>query len=118
MTGSEEVALPGVVIFGFVRLVTSPRVFRQPLSAAEAAVRVRSWLSRPQVSVITPAPNHTGDVLTMLESAGAAGNLTTDAQIAALALQERAVVHTNDTDFLRFPGLRWLNPLTGKGGTA
>lgn len=117
MTGTEEVGLPGVVVFGFVRLVTHPRVFQQPLSAADAAVRVRSWLARPNVRVIQPSHGHADDVLTLLESAGTAGNLTTDAQIAVLAIQERAVLHTNDTDFLRFAGLQWFNPLTGKGGT-
>ncbi len=54
------------------------------------------------------------DVLGLLVESGTAGNLTTDAQIAALARQEKAVLHSNDTDFLRFPGIRWHNPLTGK----
>jgi predicted nucleic acid-binding protein len=53
-------------------------------------------------------------VLTLLKKSGSAGNLTTDAQIAALALQETAILHSNDTDFLRFPGIRLHNPLTGK----
>ena len=118
MTGPEEVGLPAVVVFGFVRLVTNPRVFQRPLKAAAAVGRVRTWLARPQVRVILPGPGHIGDVLAKLESAGTAGNLTTDAQIAALAMQERAVLHTNDTDFHRFPGLHWFNPLNDKGGTA
>ncbi len=49
----------------------------------------------------------------MLERLGTAGNLVTDAQIAMLAIENEAVLHTADTDFLRFPGLRWLNPITG-----
>lgn len=57
---------------------------------------------------------HVGDVFALLRKAGTAGNLATDAQIAVLARQERAVLHSNDTDFLRFPGMRWYNPLTGK----
>jgi hypothetical protein len=48
-----------------------------------------------------------------LEALGAAGNLVTDAQIASLALEHDAVLHTADADFLRFRGLRWFNPVTG-----
>lgn len=118
MTGAEEIGLPGVVIFGFLRLVTHARVFQQPMTAAAAAGKVRSWLARPHVRILQPGYSHVESVLRLLESAGTAGNLTTDAQIAAAALQERAVLHTNDTDFQRFPGLQWFNPLTGKGGTA
>lgn len=58
------------------------------------------------------------DTLRLLENTGVGGNLTTDAQIAAMVLQEKAVLHSNDTDFLRFPGLRWHNPLTGKSGVS
>ena len=46
-----------------------------------------------------------------LDSLGTAGNLVTDAQIAAIAIEHDAVVHTSDADFTRFPGLRWLNPV-------
>lgn len=46
-----------------------------------------------------------------LEAAGTGGNLTTDAQIAAIAHRYRATVHTADTDFDRFSDAHWLNPL-------
>lgn len=118
MTGAEEIGLPSVVIFGFVRLATHARVFQQPMTAAAAAGKVRSWLARPHVRILQPGYNYVESVLRLVESAGTAGNLTTDAQIAAAAQHERAVLHSNDTDFLRFPGLQWFNPLTGKGGTA
>lgn len=116
MTGREEVGLPSVVIFGFVRICTHPKVFQNPMTITEAGQRVRSWLARPNARVIDPSPHHVPDTLLLLENAGTGGNLTTDAQIAALVLQEKAVLHSNDTDFLRFPGLRWHNPLTGKSG--
>jgi toxin-antitoxin system PIN domain toxin len=114
MTGTEEIGLATVVVFGFVRICTHPRIFQNPLTVAEAAAKVKSWVARPHVRVIDPTPDHLGEVLTLLEQAGTAGNLTTDAQIAALARQEHAILHSNDTDFLRFPGLRWHNPLSGK----
>lgn len=49
--------------------------------------------------------------LGLLDEVGSAGNLTTDAQIAASALEHDAVVASNDADFARFPGVRWTNPL-------
>lgn len=115
MTGTEDVGLAAVVVFGFVRLCTQARVFHHPLTVAEASQRVESWLARPMVRIIEPSPHHIAEVLGLLGASGAAGNLTTDAQIAALARQEQAILHSNDTDFQRFPGIRWHNPLTGKG---
>ena len=112
--GAEEIGLATVVVFGFVRLCTHPRVFHHPLTVAEAATRVESWLAHPQVRIIEPSPHHVAEVLALLEETGTAGNLTTDAQLAALVRQEKAILHSNDTDFQRFPGIRWHNPLTGK----
>ncbi len=114
MTGHEEIGLATVVVFGFVRLITNARVFQNPLTVKEAAKHVESWIARPQVQIIDPTRHHVSDVLELLTESGTSGNLTTDAQIAALVRQEKAVVHSNDTDFLRFPGIRWHNPLTGK----
>ena len=114
MTRKEEVGLATVVLFGFVRISTHPGIFQNPLTIVEATRRVESWLARPQVRILDPSPHHVAEVLVLLEKSGAAGKLTTDAQIAALTQQEKAILHSNDTDFLRFPGLRWHNPLTGK----
>jgi predicted nucleic acid-binding protein len=77
---------------------------------------VSSWLEQPPAQVLGMDAAHVARTLALLTHAGTAGNLVTDAQIAAHALEHDAVVHTSDTDFLRFPGLRWLNPLTGVGG--
>ena len=112
MTGTEEIGLAAVVVFGFVRICTNSRVFQNPLTIAEVTKLVETWLARPQVRIIDPSPYHIAEVLGLLRQAGTAGNLTTDAQIAALVRQEKAVLHTNDTDFQRFPDVRWHNPLT------
>lgn len=85
------------------------------MTAAEAAGHVRSWLEQPPVQVVAPGPDHLRQTLALLETLGTAGNLVSDAQIAALALDQAAVLHTADTDFMRFPGLRWFNPITGTG---
>jgi toxin-antitoxin system PIN domain toxin len=112
LTGDEPVGLAHVVMFGFMRVSTSPRAFHRPLAASEAAGHVRSWLEEPVVQVLVPGPAHAGHVLNLLGQLGTAGNLVTDAQIAALAIEHDAVVHTSDADFTRFPGLRWQNPIT------
>jgi toxin-antitoxin system PIN domain toxin len=115
--GTEPIGLPHVVAFGFVRIVTNPRVFLNPMTPAEAAGHVRAWLGQPPVQVIVPSHDHLHQTLELLETLGTAGNLVSDAQMAALALDHGAVLHTADTDFVRFPGLRWFNPITGTGTT-
>jgi hypothetical protein len=74
-------------------------------------------LEQPVVKIPESVPDHIERVLGLLVDIGTAGNLVTDAQIAAVALEHDAVVHTVDADFMRFAGLRWLNPLTGAGPT-
>lgn len=118
LSGTEPVGLLHVVVFGFVRIATNARAFQNPMTAAEAAGHVRSWLERPSVQVLDPCPDHIRRVLELLESMGTAGNLVSDAQMAALATDHDAVLHTADTDFMRFQGLRWFNPLTGTGSAS
>ena len=113
LSSPEPVGLVPVVLFGFVRIVTHARVFRHPMTANEATGHVRSWLAQPCVQVLESSAEHVVQVLELLDRAGSAGNLVTDAQIAAVAIEHEAVIHTADSDFLRFPGLRWLNPITG-----
>jgi uncharacterized protein len=111
MNGTNPVILVPPVVFGFVRISTHPRVFSDPLSVAEASAHVRSWLGRKQVCLHEMLPDDVETALALLESAGTAGNLTTDAQIASIALRLDAEVHTADLDFGRFAGVRFSNPL-------
>jgi uncharacterized protein len=76
-----------------------------------AAGIVQSWLDRPQVQVVQAGDVHAGILFRLLNELGTAASLTTDAHLAALAIEYQAVLHTTDTDFARFPGLRWKNPL-------
>jgi len=116
LSGEEPVGLAPVVLFGFVRITTLPRVFLRPLTTAEASDLVRSWLDQPVAQILEPPADHVAQVLRLLGGIGTAGNLVTDAQLAALAIAHDAVLHTADADFLRFPELRWVNPLTGASG--
>jgi len=112
LSGTETVGLPWAVSLGFIRLITNPRIFERPLAVEAAIRRVRSWLERPQVQILQPGPRHADLVFSLLIQLGTAASMTTDAHLAALALEHQASLHTADTDFARFPGLRWTNPLS------
>ncbi len=118
LSGSEPVGLCSVVVFAFVRIGTSRRAFEEPLSIAEAAAHVLSWLDRSVAGVLDMQESDIVRALAMLKAAGAGGNLTTDAPIAAIAERCRATVHTADTDFGRFPDVRWHNPLLGAASSS
>jgi uncharacterized protein len=111
LSGSEPVGLCSVVLFAFVRVGTSRRAFLNPLSIDEAAGHVRRWLERSISAVLVADERDVILALELLEAAGCGGNLTTDARIAALATRYAATVHTADTDFQRFPNIRWHNPI-------
>lgn len=99
-------------MLGFLRISTNPRVIVPPIPHRGALEEVRAWLSRPNVRVIEPGPRHLEVLGRMLDAAGTAGALTTDAHLAALAVEHQCELHSNDADFGRFPGLRWRNPLS------
>lgn len=111
LNGTDQLLLPGVSIFGFVRLATNPRVFERPLSIEDALSAVESWLAQPHVHFLAPGPRHLEIAFGLLRRLGAARNLTTDVQLAAHAIENQATLCSNDTDFGRFQGLRWENPL-------
>jgi toxin-antitoxin system PIN domain toxin len=111
LSGRETVGLAWVVVLGFLRIITNPRVFENPAPVPDAIRYVRSWLERPNVQLLNTGVRHLDVFFGHLEQLGAAGNLTTDAYLAALAQEYQAVLHTADLDFQRFPGLRWTNPI-------
>jgi toxin-antitoxin system PIN domain toxin len=111
LSGSEPVGLCSAVIFAFVRIGTSSRVFKDPLTVDEACTLVDTWMNQPMVQVLETDARDIHTALALLKAARTAGNLTTDAQLAALGSRYRAVVHTADSDFARFADVRWHNPL-------
>ncbi len=111
LNGAEQVGLTAPAIFGFVRLGTSARVHERPLSVPAASEYVAQWLARPQVSFLSAGVEHVRLTLELLATLGTGANLTTDAQLAAYALEFGGTVHSNDADFGRFPGVPWVNPL-------
>ncbi len=107
----ETIGLAWVVLLGFLRLSTSPRVFPRPLAPDVAAARIDAWLARDNVRVAREKDDHWETLKPLLDGTGTAGNHTTDAHLAALAISHDAVLVSTDTDFARFKGLRWENPL-------
>ena len=111
LAGPETVALPWAVLLGFVRLSTRASVFASPLSADEALDVVDGWLALPVVTTVQETPRHAAVLRNLLAPLGTAGNLTSDAHLAALAVEHGAQLFSCDADFSRFPGLRWADPL-------
>jgi uncharacterized protein len=102
LSGNEVVGLPWVSLLAFIRLSTSRRIFESPLAAADAMTVVESWLGQPAAVTVEPTTRHSSVLRGLLERAGTAGNLTTDAYLAALAIEHGATVVTFDRDFERF----------------
>ena len=111
MEGREQVGIPWLVVSGFVRVATHASAMTLPLSTSQAMGVVADWLSMPHVNPLNPGSRHLSIMENLLGAAGVGGNLVNDAHIAALAIEFQAEVHSNDSDFARFPGLRWRNPL-------
>ena len=111
LNGDKEVGVPAPAVFGFFRLATSPAVFDRPLAVADALALVEEWLALPHVHFALPGPRHLEIAFGLLRELGVAGNLTTDVQLAAVTIEHQGELHSNDTDFGRFPRLRWVNPL-------
>jgi toxin-antitoxin system PIN domain toxin len=111
MENDQPVALPWVVVLGFVRVATARSIVKAPLEPAHAIDIVESWLDQPNVQLLEPGPRHLAILRQLLAAIGVAGNLTTDAHLAAMAIEHQCELHSNDRDFARFPGLRWYNPL-------
>ena len=81
------------------------------MTVTEAVQHVRAWIAQPNVVLLSPGPNHVEETLKLLDALGTAANLVSDAQLAAVAIENNAILHTADTDFHRFQGLRCFNPL-------
>jgi len=112
LSGSETVAMPWIVLLAFIRLSTRAAVVERPLDVSEALDLMERWLAQPCTTVVHPTDRHATVLGQLLTPLGAAGNLTTDAHLAALAIEHGATLYSCDNDFSRFSGLQWVDPLT------
>lgn len=114
LEGEAAVGLAWAGILGYLRISTRPNVFERPLKPEEALAVVRGWLARENVVVLRPGERHWPILERLIADAGTAGNLTTDAHLAALAIEHGATLNSTDADFTRWePELRCRNPLKG-----
>jgi toxin-antitoxin system PIN domain toxin len=111
LSDAEPVGFAWSVLLAFVRLSTRPHLFANPLTAIEAFDVVEGWLAQPCALVLLPTGRHLAILRGLVEPLGTAGNISTDAHLAALAIEHGGEVCSADTDFGRFRGLRWTNPL-------
>jgi len=108
--GPTGVGLAWVTLLGFIRVTTHRRIMDRPLPIDDVLRRLESWLRLPHVHIPHPGEAHFDSLSAALRRLGTAGNLTTDAHLATLAIERGYVLHTTDADFARFPGLRSVNP--------
>ena len=106
LSGGEPVGLAWATLLAVIRLTTNPAVYEEPLSADKALDLIDGWLDAPPATIIGPTPRHGEMLRALLSETGAAGNLASDAHLAALAIEHGATLATFDADFLRFSGLK------------
>jgi len=112
--GLARVGFPWPSLLAFLRIVTNPRLFERAEPVEDAWRQVRAWLGADVAWIPQPTERH-AEVLGSLLG-GATGNLVPDAHLAALALEHGLVVCSTDTDFARFAGVTWRDPLREEAG--
>lgn len=111
LSAPRPVGLPWAVSLSFVRVMSNAVALPRPVAPQVAVAHVRTWLEQANVRVLVPGPRHLDLLEHLLSRASATSKLTTDAHLAALAIENQAELHSSDVDFARFPGLSWVNPL-------
>jgi uncharacterized protein len=111
LNGSRRVGIPWSSVGAFLRIATHPRAFPRPLRPATACERVNDWLCAPVTWIPQPGPEHSRILRKLITDHDARGNLVPDSILAALAIEHGLTLYSTDTDFARFSGLRWTNPL-------
>jgi uncharacterized protein len=112
LNGASRVGFPWQSINAFLRISTHPRAFQWPLEPSTAWERVTDWLAAPVAWLPQPGPEYQRIFGELIQSRQVRGNLIPDAALAALAIEHGVALASTDTDFARFRGLRWENPLT------
>lgn len=111
LNGARRVGFPWQSLGAFLRVATHPRASAQPLSPEAAWTHVSEWLACDVAWVPEPGPRYAEVLADLVTRHHVTGNLVPDALLAALALDHGLTVCSADTDFARFPEVRWENPL-------
>lgn len=110
LSGEEPVGFAWVVLLAFLRIATLPALSPDPLTVEDACALVDDWLGTDPATVAAPTTRHLAILRGLLAESGTAGNLTTDAHLAALAVEHGARICSFDRDFARFRGVRSFAP--------
>jgi toxin-antitoxin system PIN domain toxin len=108
---AEPFALSEIALSGFLRIVTSRRIFLEPTPLEVGLQFLEELRARPFCRVLRPGERHWDLFIALCREAKATGNLVADAYHAALALEQGCEWVTTDGDFGRFPKLRTRHPL-------
>jgi toxin-antitoxin system PIN domain toxin len=111
VASDEPYGIADLVLSGFLRIVTHPKVFKEPTPLPEAAAFCATLRSQPNATLLAPGPRHWQIFTRLCAEAGARGNLVADAYLAALAIESGSEWITTDGDYRRFAGLRLRHPL-------
>lgn len=111
LNGPRRVGLPWASLLAFLRIATNPRAAAHPLPPAVAWEHVRRWLAAGPAWIPLPTEGHAEILGRLIERHHVSGNLLPDADLAALAIEHGLTVVSADSDFARFPEVRWENPL-------
>ena len=109
--GKRLIGLPHEVLFGFIRISTNPALQDAAVSLFDSKNTVNSWLELPNTRILLPGPDHFLRVMNLMETTNSIGRILSNASLAAYAIENRATLFSNDSDFSRFKDLNWLNPL-------
>jgi toxin-antitoxin system PIN domain toxin len=111
LSRATPIGLAWIVILAFLRLTTRAGILKKPMPPEHAAAFVEEWLAQPYVRAVNPGEGHWAILSKLLRDSGTAGNLTSDAHLAAIALELGASICSTDADFGRFPGVERISPL-------
>jgi len=100
-----------LVLSGFIRVVSHPRIFDQPMRSGAALAATKAMRARSNAVQVRPGERHWTLFSDLVESTNAKGNAVPDAYLAALAIESGNEFVTCDRGFARYPGLRWRHPL-------
>lgn len=111
VAGAESIGIAWIVLLAFLRITTRPGILQRPLAQELAMGYIDEWLALPNVELVVPGDAHWPILRSLLRASGTLGNLTSDAHLAALALENGADIYSADYDFQRFRGINHVNPL-------
>jgi toxin-antitoxin system PIN domain toxin len=111
INSDQAYGVADIVLSGFLRVVTHPRVFNPPSTIEQALAFVQNVRNQPNCVIIRPGPRHWTIFEELCRAANVKGNLVPDAYLAALAIESGSEWITTDRDYSRFPGLSWRHPL-------